>query len=47
MNDSAKSVLEVTGFDEISTILGMRYDIPLTICGDSSRAAQADVCLIR
>jgi hypothetical protein len=45
IDDFAKSVLEVTGFDEVGTILRTRHDIPLTICGDSSRVAQTDVCL--
>jgi len=46
IGDLAKSVLEVTGFDQAGTILRMRYDIPFTICGDSHRAARSDVCLV-
>ena len=46
IDDFAKSVLEVTGFDQIGTILRTRYDIPFTICGDSHRAARSDVCLV-
>ena len=46
INDLAKSVLEVTGFDLIGTVLLTRYDIPFTICGDSHRAARSDVCLV-
>jgi hypothetical protein len=45
-HDLAKSVLEVTGFDQIGTILRTRYEIPFTICGDSHRAARSDVCLV-
>ena len=46
IDDFAKSVLEVTGFDECGTTLRTRYDIPLTICGDGGRAAQTGVCLV-
>jgi hypothetical protein len=46
INDLARSVLEVTGFDETGTVLHTRYDIPFTICGDSHRAARSDVCLV-
>ena len=46
INDLAKSVLEVTGFDQIGTVLRTRYDIPFTICGDSYRAASSGVCLV-
>jgi hypothetical protein len=46
IDDLAKSVLEVTGFDQIGTILRTRYDIPFTICGDSHQAARSDVCLV-
>ena len=45
-HDLAKSVLEVTGFDQIGTILRTRYDIPFTICGDGHRAVKSDVCLV-
>ena len=45
-HDLARSVLEVTGFDQRGTILRTRYDIPFTICGDSHRAARPDVCLV-
>jgi hypothetical protein len=46
IDDLARSVLEVTGFDELGTILRTRYDIPFTICGDSRRSAQTNVCLV-
>ncbi|KAF8810672.1 hypothetical protein BYT27DRAFT_7221898 [Phlegmacium glaucopus] len=46
IGDLAKSVLEVTGFDQIGTILRTRYNIPFTICGDSHRAARSGVCLV-
>ncbi|KAI0300408.1 hypothetical protein BC826DRAFT_1090390 [Russula brevipes] len=44
--DLARSVLEVTGFDQIGTILRTRYDIPFTVCGDNHRAARSGVCLV-
>ncbi|KAI0289217.1 hypothetical protein BC826DRAFT_1161524, partial [Russula brevipes] len=46
LDDLAKSVLEVTGFDQIGTILRTRCDIPFTICGDSHRAASSGVFLV-
>ena len=46
IDDLARSVLEVTGFDQRGTILRTRYDIPFTICGDIHRAARSDVCLV-
>jgi hypothetical protein len=46
IDDFAKEVLRVVGFEERGTLLRSRFAIPLTICGDSSRTAQADVCLI-
>jgi len=46
INDFAKSVLEVIGFDDVGTILRTRCDIPLKICGDSGRPAQTDLCLV-
>ena len=45
IHDLAKSVLEVTGFDQVGTILRTRYDIPFTICGDNHRVARSGVCL--
>lgn len=45
IHDLAKSVLEVTSFDELGTVLRTRYGIPFTICGDH-RVAQAGVCLV-
>ena len=45
IDDLARSVLEVMGFDQRGTVLRSRYDIPFTICGES-RAAKSDVCLV-
>ncbi|TDL20876.1 hypothetical protein BD410DRAFT_771919 [Rickenella mellea] len=46
MHELAKSVLEVTGFDEVGTILLPFYDIQFTICGDGTLTAKTDICLI-
>lgn len=46
IGDLVRSILEVTGFDQISMILRTQYDIPFTICGDSHQAARSDVCLV-
>ena len=46
IDDFAKEVLRVIGFEERGTLLRSRYAIPFTICGDSSRSAQSDVCLL-
>ncbi|KAM6489558.1 hypothetical protein JOM56_014977 [Amanita muscaria] len=45
--DLARSVLEVTGFDEPGKALCTRYNIPFVICGDAHIAAQTDVCLVQ
>ncbi|TEB33242.1 hypothetical protein FA13DRAFT_1812970 [Coprinellus micaceus] len=45
IGDLARTALEVTGYDELGTILRTRYDIPFTICGEWS-AARTDVCLV-
>ncbi|KAI0255664.1 hypothetical protein BJV78DRAFT_1177683 [Lactifluus subvellereus] len=45
IDDLAKSILEVTDFDEPGTILRTHYDIPYAICGDR-RAARADISLV-
>ena len=43
----AKSVLEVTDFHrQIHTLLYTLFDLPLTICGDNSREAILDICLV-
>lgn len=46
IDDFAKEVLRVIGFEERGTLLRSRYAIPFTICGDASRSAQSDICLI-
>jgi hypothetical protein len=46
IDDFAKEILRVIGFEERGTLLRSRFAIPLTICGDSKRAAQTDVCLV-
>ncbi|KIK61393.1 hypothetical protein GYMLUDRAFT_73383 [Collybiopsis luxurians FD-317 M1] len=46
IDDFAKGLLRMLGFEERNHVLRSRYPIPLTICGDSSRTAQSDICLI-
>jgi len=45
INDFGKAVLEVTGYDELGTILRSRYDIPFTVAGET-RAAKTGLCLV-
>ena len=45
INDFRKAVLEVTGYDELGTILRSRYDIPFTIAGET-RTAKTGLCLV-
>ncbi|TEB18875.1 hypothetical protein FA13DRAFT_1767336 [Coprinellus micaceus] len=42
--DFATATLKLLGFNERHATVATRYDIPLTICGET-RAAQIDVCL--
>ena len=46
VGDFAKELLRVLGFEKRGTLLRSRYAIPLTICGDTARVAQTDVCLV-
>jgi hypothetical protein len=46
IDDFAKEVLRVIGYEERGTLLRSRYAISFTICG-SSRLAQTDVCIVR
>ena len=41
-----RQLLKVAGFQERGTLLRTRVAIPFTICGDSTRLAQTDVCLV-
>lgn len=47
INDFAKEILRLLGFEERGTLLRSRYLIPFMICGDDRRSAQADLCLVR
>ncbi|KAJ6611472.1 hypothetical protein B0H10DRAFT_1882648 [Mycena sp. CBHHK59/15] len=44
--DFARETLYLLGFSERNVILSTRYTIPLTICGETNRTAQTDVCLL-
>lgn len=44
--DFAVRTLDLLGFNERGIVVATRYAIPLTICADSNRIAQADVCLL-
>jgi hypothetical protein len=46
INDFSRETLRLLGFEERGLALSTRYIIPLTICGDSRRTAQTDVCLL-
>lgn len=46
IDDFARETLRLLGFFGPNRILSSRYIIPLTICGDGSRVAQTDVCLL-
>ena len=46
IDDFALRTLDLLGFNERGTIVASRYVIPLTICADSNRIAQTDVCLL-
>ncbi|TDL20879.1 hypothetical protein BD410DRAFT_317814 [Rickenella mellea] len=46
INDLARSVLEVTGFEKNGAILCTCYGIRFTICSDANRTAKTDICLI-
>jgi hypothetical protein len=46
IDDFAVRTLDLLGFNERGTVVATRYAIPLTICADSNRIAQTDVCLL-
>lgn len=46
IDDFAVRTLDLLGFNERGTVVATRYAIPLTICADSGRIAQTDVCLL-
>jgi len=46
VDDFARELLRMLGFEEHGTILRTRYAIPLNICGEPSRSAQTDICLL-
>jgi hypothetical protein len=44
--DFVKEFLRVLGFEKRGSLLRSRFSIPLTICGDTARVAQTNVCLV-
>jgi hypothetical protein len=46
IDDFARETLLLLGFSERNLILSTRYIIPFTICGETQRTAQTDVCLL-
>jgi hypothetical protein len=46
IDDFARELLRALGYEEDDTILRTRYAIPLHICGERSRSAQTDICLV-
>jgi hypothetical protein len=46
IDDFARETLRILGFAERGLALSTRYITPLTICGDSRRTAQTNVCLL-
>ena len=46
IDEFGRQLLKAGGFQERGTLLRTRVAIPITICGDSTRLAQTDVCLV-
>jgi hypothetical protein len=46
IDDFSRETLRLLGFSGRNLILSTRYIIPLTICGETNRTAQTDVCLL-
>jgi hypothetical protein len=47
IDDFAREILRVLGYEKDDLLLRSRYAIPITICGDSNRSAQSDIYLIQ
>ncbi|KAK0457755.1 uncharacterized protein EV420DRAFT_476448 [Desarmillaria tabescens] len=47
INDFAKELLHLLGFEERGTVLRSRYSIPFMICGDNGHVAQTNLCLVQ
>jgi hypothetical protein len=47
IDDFAREILRVLGYERHGLLLRSRYAIPLLICGDPNRSAQTDVSLIQ
>lgn len=46
IDDFARELLRVVGFEDRGRILRTRHTIPLSICGENNTVAQTDVCLM-
>jgi len=46
VDDFARELLHIVGFEERGRILRTRHIIPLSICGENNTVAQTDVCLV-
>ena len=46
IDDFARKLLRIVGFEERGCVLRTRHIIPLSICGDINKVAQTDVCLL-
>jgi hypothetical protein len=46
IDDFAREVLRTLGFEERGLVLRTRHTIPLSICGDTNKVSQIDVCLL-
>lgn len=47
IDDFAREILRVLGYESRGLLLRSRYNIPLLICGDSNQSVQTDVCLVQ
>jgi hypothetical protein len=46
IDDFARELLRIVGFEERGCVLRTRLIMPLSICGDIKKVAQTDVCLL-
>jgi hypothetical protein len=46
VDDLVKELLRLLKYEERGTLLRSRYAIPLSICGETGRTAQTDICLV-
>jgi len=46
IDDFARELLRIVGFEERGYVLRTRHVIPLSICGDINKVAQTNICLL-